>query len=228
MRKELIIFDFDGTLVDSMSLYAKKASDLISSYYNLDKESAKTLYLKTSGRPFIEQLNILFPDNKKNTKVAHILEKWKASILHQLKPFPDVMPLFAELKKRGYLIAISSNNLQDYVKKIVNSWEIKLDFVLGWDGKDFKKGEPHISYLEKVTSVYRDKFLMVGDSPHDLRIALTCRLDFVALLRSFPEESFKSILPSVKVIRNLSVKEFLSLLEDRSNPLKDSHPVLPL
>ena len=228
MRKELIIFDFDGTLVDSMSLYAEKASDLISSYYDLDKATAKSLYLKTSGRPFIEQLNILFPGDKKNTKVANMLETWKASILHQLKPFPDVMPLFAELKNRGFLIAVSSNNLQNYVEKIVNSWEIKPNFVLGWDGKDFKKGEPHISYLEKVTSVNRDKFLMVGDSPHDLRIALTCKLDFVALLRGFPEESFKSILPSVKVIRSLSTKEFLLLLEDRSNPLKDSYPVLPL
>ncbi len=228
MRKELIIFDFDGTLVDSMSLYAEKASDLISSYYNLDKVTAKSLYLKTSGRPFIEQLNVLFPGDKKNTKVANMLETWKASILHQLKPFPDVMPLFAELKNRGFLIAVSSNNLQNYVEKIVNSWEIKPNFVLGWDGKDFKKGEPHISYLEKVTSVNRDKFLMVGDSPHDLHIALTCRLDFVALLRGFPEESFKSILPSVKVIRSLNTKEFLLLLEDRSNPLKDSYPVLPL
>ena len=228
MRKRLLIFDFDGTLVDSMGIYARKAGELISEHYGLSKEEARKLYLKTSGLPFAEQLEILFPGDKRNEKVSRIFEEWKEEVLHHLKPFPEVEPLLRELKEKGYLIAVSSNNLQRYVQESVEGWKVRPHFVLGWDGGEFKKGEPHVRFLEKATSLPRESFLMVGDSPNDLKLARSSRIDFIALLRSFPEESFRSVDPSVKVIKSLTSEELLPLLEEGSHPLKDSDPVLPL
>ncbi len=227
MRKRLLIFDFDGTLVDSMGIYAQKAGELISEHYGLGKEEAKKLYLKTSGLPFAEQLGILFPGDRRNSKVAEIFESWKEEVLHRLKPFPEVEPLLRELRDRGFLIAVSSNNLQRYVEESVKGWEVRPHFVLGWDGKEFKKGEPHVRFLEEATSLPRESFLMVGDSPNDLKLARSSGIDFIALLRSFPEESFRSVDPSVRTIRSLTTEELLPLLEEGPYPLKDADPVLP-
>ncbi len=227
MRKRLLIFDFDGTLVDSMGIYARKAGELISEHYGLSKEEARELYLKTSGLPFAEQLEILFPGNGKNREVAETFERWKEKVLHDLKPFPEAEPLLRELKERGYLVAVSSNNLHMYVQESVKGWKVRPHFVLGWDGGEFKKGEPHVRFLEKATSLPRESFLIVGDSPNDLKLARSSGIDFVALLRGFPEESFRSVDPSVKVIKSLTPEELLPILEEGSHPLKDSNPVLP-
>ena len=53
----LIVFDFDGTLVDTMEAYAEKASELIEKFYGVPREKARKMYLETSGtlRPYQER-----------------------------------------------------------------------------------------------------------------------------------------------------------------------------
>ncbi len=211
MGVRLVIFDLDGTLVDSMELYAEKAADLISCHYGVDRDEAKRVYLQTSGIPFIDQLEILFPGNPVNRKVAEIFERWKGSLVRDLKMDPEGADVIRTIKSRNITTAVSSNNLQRYVEEIVKSAGVEPDFILGWDGENFKKGEPHIRFLEERTHIPRENFLMVGDSPNDLKIARGCGINFIALTRGFSEEEFKSIDPNVKTIRKL--RDLLSLIE---------------
>ena len=225
MAVGLVIFDLDGTLVDSMGVYAEKAGELINKHYGVSVDTAKELYLKTSGLPFLHQLELLFPGDERNQKVARAFEEWKGEVIKDLFIDRDALLVLRELRRMGYRTAVSSNNLQEYVEEIVARSGAKLDFVLGWDGGDFKKGESHVRFLERQTSLSRDSFLMVGDSPNDLKLAKSCGVRFVALLRSFPEESFTALDPDVITIK--SIVELPSLLENRPDLLKDSHPVLP-
>ena len=61
MRK-VIAFDFDGTLIDTMSSLADIAAAVINEYHGLAVEMARELFLRTSGRPFAEQIQRIFPD----------------------------------------------------------------------------------------------------------------------------------------------------------------------
>ena len=68
MPIKLVVFDLDGTLVDSMGLYAEKAGELIEKFYSIPKQKAKRLYFETSGLPFWNSLMFSFPTKGKKTK----------------------------------------------------------------------------------------------------------------------------------------------------------------
>ena len=75
--KKVVVFDFDGTVVDSMDSFADIAADVMPRYYSISGEEAKRLYLETSGIPFFQQLEQLFPNNENNDKAAHDFEETK-------------------------------------------------------------------------------------------------------------------------------------------------------
>ncbi|HIC98025.1 MAG TPA: HAD family hydrolase [Aquificaceae bacterium] len=203
MKPALVLFDLDGTIVDSMGVYAKKAAELISEHYGVPQEISEEMYLKTSGLPFLKQLEILFPANERNELVARSFEEWKGKIVKRLKVDGEAVYVIKSLRERGVLTAVSSNNLQEYVERIVRGSGVEVDYVLGWDGGTFMKGEPHVKYLERVSGLSRKDFVMVGDSPNDLKLAKSSGVEFIALERSFSRNDFLSIDPSVKVIKSL-------------------------
>lgn len=210
MKPGLVIFDLDGTLVDSMKVYSEKAAELISKYYGIPADRAKDLYLKTSGLPFIRQLDILFPGDERNEEVSRIFEEWKREVISEIKVEPEALQVIAELRRRGIKTAVSSNNLRKYVEAIFRNSE-RPDFILGWDGRGFTKGEPHIAHLEKITGLKRDSFLFVGDSPNDLKLMKSCGVPFLGITKEIPEEEFRKIDGNVTIVNRIS--EVLDLID---------------
>ncbi len=70
-KVKLVVFDLDGTLVDTMGSFANHAATLMERHYGLLHETGYSQYMKTSGLPFKQQLEVLFPRNHKNASVAH-------------------------------------------------------------------------------------------------------------------------------------------------------------
>ena len=61
MNTQLLVFDLDGTLIDTMGDYADKAAALIRDHYGTPKDEARRRYFETSGVPFEQQLEQIFP-----------------------------------------------------------------------------------------------------------------------------------------------------------------------
>lgn len=198
-RINVVVFDLDGTLVDTMGAFAGKASQLMEAYYNIDREYARDLYLKTSGYPFYKQLQEIFGNNSLNTEVVKEFETWKLRLLSGvLEPRSGVKQMIRELQSAGYRVAISSNNGQANVNRLVADWDVRLDGALGFHNERFCKGEPHFSWLSRKLQVERSKFLFVGDSMNDLRIALRSSVAFAAVTYTFSEDCFHSLDHSVE------------------------------
>ncbi len=105
--KKLFLFDFDGVLVDSLSLYEKSVN----------------ICLERIGKPLIasrEEFLDLFEDNffsaiaKRRVDVGEFMAASKAvtpTVDYSVtRPFSDLIPVLAELKKRHGLVIISSNS----------------------------------------------------------------------------------------------------------------------
>ncbi len=179
MDAKVWVFDLDGTLVDTMEKYSELAGKLISSYYCVSEGEARELYKRTSGRPFKEQLLLIFGKDFKNYRVWTEFERRKALIIKKTKINKKILKVLEKLKKRGKILAISSNNLQKYVEEILKKIPIEFNFILGWDGRSFKKGERHFKFLEKKLKISRKEFVFIGDSFYDYLISKRCGVRFL-------------------------------------------------
>jgi len=71
------MFDFDGTIVDSMKELTIIASGLVNKYYGLSISFAERLYIEASGLSFCQQMEIMFLGYEKNKIIVEIFETLK-------------------------------------------------------------------------------------------------------------------------------------------------------
>ena len=198
----VLIFDLDGTLIDTMEIYAERAADLWHRYYGISRDTARRLYFETSGLPFREQLEVLFPRNPQNSQVAEEFEGWKKNVLERFAKLPEEVEALLRHLKREYKLAVSSNNLSIYVERLTRDWPV--DLALGFDGREFKKGPAHFEYIKKHFGVSEKEMLFIGDSLRDAELARKSGLFFVGVTKIFPSENFRALYPSCFTIKGLS------------------------
>ena len=133
-----------------------------------------------------------------------MFESWKDGYLTSVTLSADTEQLLCGWRNAGFQVAISSNNLERYVRRLARSWPV--DAALGYRPKDgFVKGEPHFRKLEEHFGCSRQHMLFIGDSPNDARIAFESDVPFLALVTGeFAEADFVQHSPGVKCIVQLS------------------------
>jgi phosphoglycolate phosphatase-like HAD superfamily hydrolase len=201
LKKSVCLFDFDGTLVDSMGAFADLAAQLISKHYGREKTAAREAYLRTSGLPFFSQLEALFPNHPLNSGVARSFESGKQEGYWQAAFFPEVASTLKRLQETGIRTAISSNNGQELVDQFLRKrgateyFDLVLGFRLG-----FSKGKDHFEAVLKHFRVGPDEVLFIGDSLHDAGKAKDFGLDFVGRVGTFSRERFQQEFPDLTVM----------------------------
>jgi len=217
----IICFDLDGTLVDTMQLYADVAAELLSARYGVARDLARQKYLETSGLPFVKQINLIVGDDAQNLETVRMFEKQKLEATRHVRLEDSVRTALEELVRNGHTLAISSNNLQENVTEFVRrenlhgvmkralGWGIEgrshvLLRFLGLKAKHLGKGDFHFSDLERVLGVPRNQMVLVGDSLHDADVARQHGVSFIGKLGTFGREEFAAKFPDVQLISHIS------------------------
>jgi len=162
---KLLLFDFDGVLVDSLDVYEKTV----------------TLCLEKINQPLTrgrEEFLELFEGNFYESLVAKgvDLEKFVAAsvdILSQvnyaeMKPFDAVRPVLQELKKNQCLIVISSNDTPT-IQEALRLYDFNGIFqeILGSDFM-FSKKEKILYTAKKYNATLHDIYY-IGDTTGDMK-----------------------------------------------------------
>jgi len=201
--KSAVIFDFDGTIVDSMNAFADIAAEVMPKRLKIDSATARRLYFETSGLPFFQQLEAIFPGDPANKETAEEYERLKLEGYFEEPLFDDALDTVKTLRDRGLRVAVSSNNFQHLVDQFVERRGMEFDMVLGFrDG--FAKGADHFRHLETELSIPKDEIVFVGDSLKDGERAGQYGVNFIAKEGIFTREQFQEKFPGTTVIANLS------------------------
>ena len=202
-KPEVIVFDFDGTIVNSMESFANIAAEVMPKYLPIDREAARYRYLESSGIPFFQQLETIFPSHPANITTAEEFELTKLeNYLHE-PLFEDALDTIHHLRERGIRVVISSNNFQHLVDRYVGETGIELDMVLGFKD-NFAKGADHFAHIERTLGVERNQIVFVGDSIKDAERAADYGVRFIGKEGIFTKEDFECRFPNLTVIGSLS------------------------
>jgi phosphoglycolate phosphatase-like HAD superfamily hydrolase len=206
-----IMFDFDGTLVDSMPFLESNAVIVLREHYGFSKEEATQKYRETTGLPFIQQMEIISPDNgEKNVKAVEEFERMKIDRIFEQKLFSDTIDVLNILKDRGYKLGISSGSIDKIIKEYLLRYKINnVDDILGWK-PGFEKGKDHFKYVMEKYSLDNTNLLFIGDSLHDARRARNNNIKFIGKLGMFSFNDFTKIVDEVSVLLDLT--EILEIL----------------
>jgi HAD superfamily hydrolase (TIGR01549 family) len=209
-KTKVVVLDFDGTVVDTMGGFAEVASRVLNRFFGTPLEEGRRQYLETSGLPFRQQLEILHPGDEMNDAAAQQFEQEKLKGFFLERINQETKEVVSELKKRGYVVVVSSNNYQELVDLfLAREKDCQFDLVLGAKN-GFYKGKDHFDFICKHLDILPKEITFVGDSLKDFERAKESRVAFVAKLGTFKREDFERRFGKVVAVESL--KGLLGLL----------------
>lgn len=198
-----VMFDLDGTLIDTMGALADLAAEKIAERFDMPFDEGRRRYLQTSGIPFRQQLDVIFPADPRNDETSAVFEREKRAICDAAELPPEAVAALEALHARGLKLIVSSNSAQHYVDEFADRAPFRFDLALGF-GDGLAKGEPHVARACEVLGLRREQILFVGDSLKDGELARGSRLPFVGRTGTFSRERFGEACPGAPVIDDLA------------------------
>ena len=151
----VIIFDLDGTILDSMELHATAFAQILGEQYGIAEEVSRAAYYHMSGHPLGRQFGSVIQASEPVdiARVDENVEDFYARIRqHDPELFPDVLPALQKLWQAGFVLVICSGNAPDIVERRLAHTGIQQYFRV-WLGTDpaqgLRKGEAHFKILRE-------------------------------------------------------------------------------
>jgi phosphoglycolate phosphatase len=180
---DLIAFDWDGTLFDSTKIIVRciqAAVRDVGGTVPTDKEAGYVI-----GLGLMQALAHAAPDVPPE-KYPQLGERYRhhyAAHYDDLSLFDGVLPLLDALKARGHLLAVATGKSRRGLDEVLRTVELKGVF----DGSrtaDETAGKPDPLMLHELMAefgVAPERVLMVGDTTHDLQMAVNARCPSVGV-----------------------------------------------
>ena len=188
---QAVIFDFDGTIADTMPALTDLAVQLLSENYDISTEEAHTRYRETTGMDFASQMEVIFPGHPRNAEVVQAFEARKPHLVLDKPLFPEVVATLKLLKARGIRQFICSSTRAEIVAEYVTRQEIDglFDRCFGYE-PSFEKGK-QVAFILRNWHLDPDRVLFVSDSPRDHEFVKNEGVRFVGIRRMFDEREFR-------------------------------------
>ena len=199
---DVVVLDFDGTVADTMGFLTETAVELLSAGYGMPPDLARRAYIETSGLPFVQQMEIIFPGDSRNARTVSDFERTKRENLMSFDLYPDAVPAVSALRSAGIKVCVSSSNLEDLIRDLLRSRGLEVDLVMGFR-PGFEKGRDHFEFAGSTFDTELDRLVFVGDSHRDGMTAKSAGIRFIARAGLLDAERIRELLPGVPVVDSL-------------------------
>lgn len=189
--KHLVIFDLDGTLLDTIRDLAEAANHTLDQL-SLPKHSLEA-YRNMVGNGIEKLLERAMPQEERNPDIILMALKifkdyYNSHLTDYSVPYPGIREMLKDLSARGINLAVTSNKYQEAVTEIITTVfpEIEFKAILGKQEGIPAKPDPSIVFevLAKVPTP-KAEVLYVGDSGVDMETAMRACVESVGVTWGF-------------------------------------------
>lgn len=198
-RFDLIIFDWDGTLIDSIDWIvnclqtAAKECD----FDIPEPQAAKDVI----GLSITNACRTLFPKADQEMRTRLTVSYHQAYLSRQMGRedlFPGVYDMLVELKHSGYQLAVATGKTRAGLQHALQATETEALFcITRCSDETASKPDPRMLHeIIQHTKAANERSLMVGDSSHDLQMAVNAQISSIAVLcGAHPEDILQQYRP---------------------------------
>jgi phosphoglycolate phosphatase len=178
-KRRAIVFDLDGTLVDS----APDIQDAINAVLGEEKRAEVGLsrvigMIGDGAEQLVAQAFAESGARPEGAALRHLLSRflarYEAYPARLSKPFPGVVTELDRLRRDGYRLGVCTNKPDRLTEVVLRTLDLAIYFhaVVGPDAVERRKPDPaHMHATLRALGVGPDMAVMVGDGLNDVRIA---------------------------------------------------------
>jgi len=210
MKYKNIIFDLDGTLIDSSDGIVEAVN------YSLakmgDRQQAPDEIKKYIGYP-LSHMYPLFSKHSVKELCFHFQQKAKTTIVSTTTSIPGVQPVLENLIANNYKLSIASTKIRENIDGIIDkfNWSKFFSTWCGGDEVSKVKPDPEIILLAlKKMRAEKNETIVVGDTVNDIYAAQRSNMRVVAISSPYNEN---------KLLIDAKPDYFITKLEELINIL---------
>lgn len=181
MKYDLVVFDLDGTVLNTLDDLADACNAALSEagFPTRDRDDVRRFI----GNGVANLMRRACPEGTDEATVARALERFKALYMAHINdrtlPYPGIVELLKALKAKGIRTAVNSNKLDAATQRLIRAhFGTLIDVVLGERADIPKKPAPDGAfYIMKTLGVSPDRAIYVGDGDADIRTAQNAGID---------------------------------------------------
>jgi phosphoglycolate phosphatase len=164
-QKTTLIFDFDGTLANSLDLIVRLYNEHVSEFGYLPLEPSEFPSLRTAG--YKKAMKVKKIKVRKLPKMIFVMGREMRQRIDEVRPFEGIVEVLAELKKTGYSIGVLTSNQAPLVNHFLMQHNFpEFDFVVS--EKTLFGKDKAIKKILKIKNLAKNQVLYIGDEPRDV------------------------------------------------------------
>ena len=194
MKYELVIFDLDGTILDTLDDLADSTNVALQmhEFPVRTREEIRAFV----GNGILNLMQKAVPEGTTEAKVKEVLADFKkyygVHCADKTKPYDGILALLQELKEKGYQTAVVSNKADFAVQELCEQYFPKMfDYVVGEREGVRKKPAPDSVYeVLKVLRIEKERAVYVGDSEVDVETAKNAQMNNIIVEWGFRDREY--------------------------------------